>query len=73
MAAIVPTLVLLKYLINYANVFLNKNASLLLMYNKLNHTIKIKDKEPPFKPFYNLLQSELQVLHTYLKEGIRKG
>jgi hypothetical protein len=73
MAAIAPTLVLLKYLVNYTNVFLNENASILLVHNKLNHAIKNENGEPPFRPLYNLLQSELQVLHTYLKESIKKG
>jgi hypothetical protein len=55
MVAIVLTLVLLEYLTNYTNVFLNKNASILLVYNKLNHVIKTKDREPLFRPLYNLL------------------
>jgi hypothetical protein len=59
MAAIAPTLVLLEYLANYANVFLNENASILLAHNKLDHAIKTKDGEPPFRPLYNLLQSKL--------------
>jgi hypothetical protein len=72
-AAIAPTLVLLEYLTNYINVFLNKNASILLAHNKLNYAIKNKNEEPPFRPLYNLLQNELQVLHIYLKESMKKG
>ena len=59
MAAIVSTLVLPKYLTNYANVFSNENASILLAHNKLDHAIETKDGEPPFRPLYNLSQSEL--------------
>jgi hypothetical protein len=55
MTAIASTLVLLKYLANYANVFSNENASILLVHNKLDHAIKTKDGEPPFGPLYNLL------------------
>jgi hypothetical protein len=73
MAAIALTLVLLEYLTDYANVFLNENASILLAHNKLDHAIETKGREPPFGPLYNLLQSELQVLCTYLKESMKKG
>jgi hypothetical protein len=73
MAATAPTLALLEYLADYANVFSNENASILPVHNKLDHAIETKDGEPPFRPLYNLSQSELQVLRTYLKESMKKG
>jgi hypothetical protein len=73
MAAIALTLMLLEYLANYANVFLNENASILLAHNKLNHAIETENGEPPFRPLYNLSQSKLQVLCTYLEESTREG
>ena len=73
MAATVPILVLLEYLAGYADVFSNENASILPAHNKLDHAIETKNGEPPFGPLYNLSQSELQVLRTYLKESIKKG
>jgi hypothetical protein len=73
MAATASTPVLPKYLADYANVFSNENASILPAHNKLDHAIETKDGEPPFGPLYNLSQSELQVLRTYLEESMKKG
>ncbi len=41
---------------------------MLLDYIRYDYAINIKeDKEPPFKPLYNLLKRELRVLRKYLK------
>jgi hypothetical protein len=73
MATTAPTPVLPEYLVDYADVFSNENASMLPAHNKLDHAIETENGEPPFGPLYNLSQSELQVLRTYLEESIKKG
>jgi hypothetical protein len=73
MAATAPTPVLPEYLADYADVFSNENASILPAHNKLDHAIETENGEPPFGPLYNLSQSELQVLRTYLEESTKKG
>jgi hypothetical protein len=43
-----------------------KKASILPPHNRYNHAINLNSGEPPYKPLYNLLVSELKALREYL-------
>lgn len=57
---------------NYNNIFLAKNTTELLEYIKINnYAIKLKeDKQPLFRPIYNIKLVELKTLKTYIKTNL---
>lgn len=63
---------LLAYYKEYKDVFLNKNAYILLKHAPHNHAIElIEGKQPPWKPIYLLLEEELAVLWVYINQHIK--
>ena len=57
---------------DYMNIF-NANivTQLPIAHKGLNHEIKLKlNTTPPYRPLYNLLETELYVLHNYLKTNL---
>ena len=67
----VPTLP--KEYCNYADVFLVENAGLLPAHKASDHVINLDGKDPPYRPLYNLSNTELGVLQTYLDDALAKG
>jgi hypothetical protein len=58
----------------YADIFDNRNAEILLQYKSLNYAIPIVEgKEPPYGPLYTLSSRELQLLREYIEEALRRG
>ena len=39
----------------------------------VKYKIDIGDKQPPFKPLYNLLENKLAVLYQYIVDNLQKG
>jgi hypothetical protein len=65
---------ILHKLLEYIDVFDNRNAEILLQYKSLDHAIPIVEgKEPPYGPLYTLSLCELQLLREYIKEALRRG
>ncbi|RYO07084.1 hypothetical protein AA0111_g12895, partial [Alternaria arborescens] len=61
-------------LLEYADVFDNRNAEILLQYKSLDYAIPIVEgKEPPYGPLYTLSLRELQLLREYIEEALRRG
>ena len=58
---------------NYADVFSVENASLLPAHKASGHAIDLDGKDPPYGPLYNLSNTELGVLQTYLDNTLAKG
>jgi hypothetical protein len=58
--------------VEYVNVFDIKKAGVLPTHNKNEHTINLNGDEPSFKPLYNLLIKELEVLKTYFNAALTK-
>lgn len=62
------------YLSGYADIFSAENASVLPAHSKRDHAIDVlPNSDPPYGPLYNLSQSELAVLRSYLEESTNKG
>ena len=66
--------VLAKYL-DFANVFLEKSANILLEQTGVNkHAIEVeKGKQPYYEPIYSLGLVELKTLKTYIKTNLANG
>jgi len=43
------------------------------LYSRNMYTIDLNGREPPFRPLYNLLVAELEVIRTYLDTSLVKG
>ena len=57
---------------DYINIF-NKKSTGELSPNRLgDHTIKTNNKNPLYRPLYNLSARELEVLHQYLNKSLEK-
>jgi hypothetical protein len=50
-------------------VFNAEKASILPPHNRYNHAINLDGGEPPYRPLYNLLVSELKALREYLNDA----
>ena len=57
----------------YADMFSVENAGLLLAHKVSDHAIDLDGKDPPYGPLYNLSNTELGVLQTYLDNVLAKG
>ena len=65
---------ILHKLLEYADVFNNCNAEILLQYKSLDYAIPIiEGKEPPYSPLYTLSLRKLQLLREYIEEALRRG
>lgn len=61
-------------LLEYTDVFSNERAGVLPALKQGDHAIEIEDgKEPPYRPLYNLSQTELAELRRYLEDSLQKG
>ena len=58
---------------NYADVFSVENAGLLPAHKASDHAIDLDGKDPPYRPLYNLSNTKLGVLQTYLDDALAKG
>ena len=60
---------------DFADVFSEKKALVLLEQTNLNkHAINLEgDKQPPYRPIYNLEPVELKTLKTYIKTHLKTG
>ena len=60
---------------NFSDVFSKKSAKMLPKRTKINkHAIELEeDKQPPYKPIYNLGLVELETLKTYIKTNLANG
>ncbi len=59
-------------LLDYSDIFDNKNASKLPTNRSLDYTIEITG-DPPYGPIYNLSANKLKVLRKYLNNALAKG
>jgi hypothetical protein len=50
-------------------VFNAKKASILPPHNRYDYAINLNGEEPPYRPLYNLLVSELKALRKYLNDA----
>lgn len=58
----------------YLDLFDKKSADTLPEHRSFDHHIPLKEgKNPPFGPIYNLSKKELEALHEYLDENLKKG
>ena len=58
----------------YADVFDNRNAEILLQYKSLDYAIPIVEgKELPYSLLYTLSLRKLQLLREYIKEALQRG
>ena len=62
----------LKGLKNYADVFSVKDVDVLLLNGPFDHAIETEEKDPLYKPLYNLSEGELKVLWDYLDNAVMK-
>ena len=62
-----------EYFRNYTSIFSSKKAGRLALYKSYNYTIELKEGEPFYSPFYNLLTIELAVLRRYLNDNLTKN
>ena len=59
---------------NFKDVFEKKNVGILQEHHLYDCTIELQDgAQPPFGPIYNLLQTELALLHEYIDENLSKN
>lgn len=60
-------------LLKYNDVFSNNMANTLLIFKEGDHAIEIEEgKSSPYKPLYNLSQTELSKLRRYLENALHK-
>ena len=65
---------ILHKLLEYADIFNNRNAEILLQYKSLDYAISIiEGKEPPYSLLYTLSLRKLQLLRKYIKEALQQG
>ena len=64
---------LLKKYAEYENVFSVKNTDILLSHKVTDHTINLNKRESLYDLLYNLFNTELEVLRTYLNNILVKG
>ena len=64
---------LLKKYAEYENVFSVENADILLSHKVTDHTIDLNERESLYDSLYNLFNTELEVLRTYLNDVLVKG
>ena len=64
---------LLKKYAEYENVFSVENADILFSHKVTNHTIDLNERESLYDLLYNLFNTELRVLRTYLNNVLMKG
>ena len=64
---------LLKKYAEYENVFSVENADILLSHKVTDYTIDLNKREPLYDSLYNLFNTELEVLRTYLNDALVKG
>jgi Reverse transcriptase (RNA-dependent DNA polymerase) len=57
----------------FADIFSEAKAVMLLPLGGPEHAIELKGGEPPYGPIYNLSKQELKVLHEYLRDAIEQG
>ena len=57
----------------YENVFSVENADILLSHKVTDYTIDLNKREPLYDSLYNLFNTELEVLRTYLNNALVKG
>ena len=57
---------------DYINIFNKEFAGKLLFNHLRDYIIKIDDKDPLYRPLYNLFVRELEVLHQYLDKVLEK-
>ena len=57
----------------YENVFSVENADILLSHKVTDHTIDLNERESLYDSLYNLFNTELEVLRTYLNDVLVKG
>lgn len=69
-----PIIIPEEYL-DYANVFSEKLATMLLEYSEINiHAINLKKgKQPLYRPIYSLKPMKLEILKTYIKTNLVNG
>jgi hypothetical protein len=61
-------------LLEYADVFNNRNAEILPQYKSLDYIIPIvESKEPPYSLLYTFSLRKLQLLRKYIKEALQQG
>lgn len=58
----------------YQHVFEDAKATILPSHRQIDHAIELeKGKQPPFGPIYPLSPKELEVLKTYIKDGLNNN
>ena len=57
---------------NYINIFNEEFAGELLFNHLRDYIIKINNKDPLYRPLYNLFVKKLEVLCQYLNEFLKK-
>ena len=67
------TLSLSKKYAEYENVFSVENADILFSHKVTDHIIDLNEREPLYDSLYNLFNTELEVLRTYLNDALVKG
>jgi hypothetical protein len=63
---------LLQKYVEFADVFSEAKAVMLLSLRGPEHTIELEGSEPPYGPIYNLSKRELKVLYEYLRDTIER-
>lgn len=68
-------MVILAEYLDYANVLSKKSAVELYEHSDINeHAINLEsDKQPPYRPIYNLEPVELKTLKTYIETNLING
>ena len=65
--------ILLKKLLNYQNIFSNKNTGKLPPNRLRNYIIKLNKNNPPYESLYNFSAIKLAVLKIYLNNALIKN
>ena len=55
----------------YADVFSEANANMLLAGGPYDHPIDLEGRQPPYGPIYNLSEKELKTLREYLQDSLQ--
>ena len=64
---------LLKKYAEYENIFSVKNADILFSYKITDYTIDLNKRESLYELLYNLFNTELEILRTYLNNILVKS
>ena len=57
----------------YADMFSEANANILLAGGPYDHAIDLEGRQPPYGPIYNLSEKELKILCEYLQDSLQHG